>query len=281
MKLGMHMATAGNLVGTPARAQQMGAETIQIFASNPRGWRPTVYAADKAAAFRAACAESGIDPVWFHMIYLVSYGTPDEEQRQKSITAMSQTLATADLLGAKGVVTHMGSHKGLGFDQALGRITESYTRALEDSEDSLLIMENSAGGGGNIGNSLQELAAMLDAMKGHPRMAVCIDTAHALTSGYEIRTPDGLDKFLAEFDSLIGLDRLVVMHLNDSKADLGTHIDRHENVGDGFIGNDGLRGIINHPKLATVSGVIEVPGMDGKSGPDQENMDRLKALRSA
>jgi deoxyribonuclease-4 len=161
---------------------------------------------------------------------------------------MTQALSTADQLGVKGVVTHMGSHKGLGFDQALSRITDSYTRILENDGDSLLILENSAGAGGNIGNSLEELASMLDAMKGHSRMAVCIDTAHALASGYEIRTHDGLDKFLSDFERLIGLDRLVVMHLNDSKVDLDSKVDRHENIGDGFIGNDGFRVIVNHPK---------------------------------
>ncbi|HSX02648.1 MAG TPA: deoxyribonuclease IV [Candidatus Saccharimonadia bacterium] len=281
MRYGLHISTAGNLAGTPARARAMGAETIQIFASNPRGWKPTLYSAEQGQAFRAACTEAGIDPVWLHMTYLVSYGTPDEEARQKSITAMNQMLATADTLGARGVVTHMGSHKGLGFAQALGRLTDSYQRSLDGSEHSLLILENSAGAGGNIGNSLEELAAMLEAMKGHPRMAVCIDTAHALTSGYELRTAAGLDGFLADFDRLIGLDRLVVMHLNDSKADLGTHVDRHENIGDGFIGSEGFRLIVNHPKLRHVSGVLEVPGIDGKSGPDQANLDRLKALTTS
>jgi deoxyribonuclease-4 len=279
MKLGVHISTSGDLIGTPARAAAMGAETIQIFASNPRGWRPTKYTAKQAQAFRAAAAAAGIDPVWFHMIYLVSFGTPDEEQREKSILATQQTLAAADLLGAKGVITHMGSHKGLGFDQALERIKDSYTRALAESEKSLLIMEIAAGQGGAIGNSLEELAAQLDVMKGHPRMAVCIDTCHALSAGYELRTPDGLDDFLAKFDSLIGLDRLVVLHLNDSKNDLGAKLDRHENIGEGTIGLDGMQGI-NHPKLAGISGVLEVPGMDGKSGPDKENMDRLKALRA-
>jgi deoxyribonuclease-4 len=277
MKLGLHISTAGNLAGTPARAREMGADTIQIFASNPRGWRPTHYDEAGAKAFRDACAASKIDPAWIHMIYLVSYSTPDDEQRNKSIVAMREMLDTADRLGVKGVVTHMGSHKGLGFEQALGRITDSYTKVLEGGKDSLLILENSAGAGGNIGNSLEELAAMIDAMKGHERMAICIDTAHALTSGYEIRTKEGLDDFLGQFDRLIGLDRLVVMHLNDSKADIGSHIDRHENIGDGYIGLDGFRNIVNHPKLAHVSGVMEVPGLEGK-GPDAANLERLRKL---
>ncbi len=280
MRLGLHIATAGNIVGAPARAREMGAETIQVFASNPRGWRPTNYTEKQAVDFRTACAQAEIEPTWAHMIYLVSYGTPDDEQRTKSTTALSHTLASADLLGLKGVVTHMGSHKGLGLDQALQRMSESIQPALDSSNTTLLLFENSAGAGGNIGNSLQELAQILDALKGHPRLGICIDTAHALTSGYEIRTPDGLDAFLAEFDQTIGLDRLALMHLNDSKADLGTHVDRHENIGFGFIGDEAMARIINHPRLAHISGVMEVPGMDGKSGPDQPNMEKLLSLRS-
>src|ERR1019366_2313189 len=163
-----------------------------------------------AKAFRDACVAAGINPVWIHMIYLVSYGNADEEQRQKSIIAMHDR------------------------------------QIMEGGKNSLLLLENSAGAGGNIGNSLEELAAMLDGMKGHKRMGICIDTAHALTSGYEIRTPEGLNDFLTKFDRLIGLDRLQVMHLNDSKADIDSHVDRHENIGDGFIGLETFRAIINH-----------------------------------
>jgi deoxyribonuclease-4 len=277
MKLGLHISTAGNISAAPQRAADMGAETIQIFAANPRGWRPTTYTSEVAGAFRAATLAASIDPVWIHMIYLVSYGTNDDEQRLKSIEAMSQGLITADQLGAKGVVTHMGSHKGAGFDQALERITDSYSRILETDGESLFIMENSAGAGGNIGNTLEEIAAMIDAMKGHKRLAVCIDTAHALARGYELRTSEGIDDFLVRFDDLIGLDRLAVMHLNDSKVDFGARVDRHENIGDGFIGLEGFRHIINHPKLAHVSGVLEVPGLTG-DGPDKANLDRLKNL---
>jgi deoxyribonuclease-4 len=276
----MHIATAGNIIGAPARAAAMGAETIQVFASNPRGWRPTNYTSEQASAFKSAATESNINPIWMHMIYLVSYGTPDDELRGKSVTAMRAALANADLLGVHGVVTHMGSHKGLGFHQAVDRTVDSITQALDASERSLFILENSAGQGGTMGNSLEELAAIIDGMKGHPRLAVCIDTCHALAAGYEIRTAEGLDGFLADFDRLIGLNRLVCMHLNDSKADLGSHLDRHENIGYGHIGDEGFRRIINHPKLAHASGLLEVPGMDGKSGPDEANMHRLLNLRA-
>jgi deoxyribonuclease IV len=282
MRLGLHIATAGNVLTAPKRARDMGAETIQLFASNPRGWRPSVYSLDQGKAFQQACETESIHPIWFHMIYLVSYGTPDDSLREKSVTALTQTLASAEILGAKGVVTHMGSHKGLGTAQALERLTESLNQSLDQSPGSSFVcLENSAGGGGNIGNSLEELATILDAMKGHSRLAICIDTAHALTSGYEIRTASGLDQFLSDFKRLIGLDRLVVMHLNDSKADIGTHVDRHENIGHGYISDEAMARIINHPLLQNISGVLEVPGIDGKSGPDRENMQRLLSLRTA
>jgi deoxyribonuclease-4 len=280
MRLGLHIATQGNLVATPARARALGAETIQVFASNPRGWKPTAYTDTQGGDFKAACKAANIDPVWAHMIYLVSYGTEKDELREKSVIALGQTLEAADILGISGVVTHLGSHKGLGFDQALERLKQSFISVLEQDHNSLILMENSAGAGGNIGNSLEELAAILDALKGHKQMGICIDTAHALTSGYEIRTQEGLDAFLTKFDRLIGLDRLVLMHLNDSKADIDTHVDRHENIGDGFLDTETFRHIINHPLLQNISGVLEVPGVDGKSGPDKPNMDRLLSLRT-
>jgi deoxyribonuclease-4 len=258
----------------------MGAETIQVFTSNPRGWKPTTYTDTQGGGFKVACKEAEINPVWAHMIYLVSYGTENDELREKSVLALGQTLDAADILGISGVVTHLGSHKGLGFDQALERLTASFNRVLEQGHNSLVLMENSAGAGGNIGNSLEELAAILDALKGHKKMGICIDTAHALTSGYEIRTQEGLEAFLTKFDRLIGLDRLALMHLNDSKADIDTHVDRHENIGDGFLGIESFRHIINHRRLQNVSGVLEVPGIDGKSGPDKPNMDRLLSLRA-
>ncbi len=276
MKYGLHISTAGNLATTPERAREMTADCMQIFAGNPRGWRPTFYTDDQAAAFREACKDSDM-PTFIHMLYLVSYGSGDEELRRKSIIAMTQMLATADQLGCRGVVTHLGSHKGLGLDQALERLCSGLLETLKDSKDSWLILENSAGAGGNIGNSLDELKQIIDGMGGHPRVKVCLDTAHTLTSGYEIRTKAGFDAFIKEFDAKIGLDRLVCMHLNDSKADLGAHIDRHENIGDGFIGNDGFKVIINHPKLRDVPGMLEVPGLEGK-GPDKANLDRLRAL---
>ncbi len=277
MKLGLHSATAGDLLGTPARAAAMGAEVLQIFISNPRGWNVTTCPPEQGEAFQAACREAGISDVFAHMIYLVSYGSPDDEMRRKTVKAMQATLAGADILGIRGVVTHLGSHKGQGLDQALMRIRDSLMQVLEPQNEAWVILENSAGSGGNMGNSLEELEAILTACDRHPRLKICLDTAHLLGSGYDVRTPVGWNDFIEKFDSLIGLDRLACMHLNDSKADLGSKVDRHENIGDGYYGQGGMRHILTDPRLADVPGILEVPGIDGK-GPDAENIRRLREL---
>jgi deoxyribonuclease-4 len=242
-------------------------------------WKPARYTAEQGSAFRAACVQERINPVFIHNIYLVSFGTDDPELLEKGIAATRNQLEAADTLGAVGVITHMGSHKGAGFEQALPRTAEAIGQCLEGDARAQLILENSAGAGGNIGNSLEEIAAIITALGRPPRLAVCIDTAHALAAGYEIRTPAGFSGFLDDFDRLIGLERLAVMHLNDSKVDLGTNRDRHENIGDGFIGAEGFRVILNDPRLRDTPGLLEVPGLDGNSGPDAGNLARLRELQ--
>lgn len=279
MLYGAHVATAGKFLTTPQRAAEMGANTLQIFASNPRGWRPTVYTPDEGAQFQQACQEAGIQKTFIHMIYLTSYGTPNEELRDKSITALRHTLKMGDLLGVAGVVTHLGSHKGLGLEQALERLADGLMKSLSDSQDCLVLIENSAGAGGNIGSSIDELAQILHATDDHNRVKVCLDTAHLFASGYNIRTPQGWDELVNEVDAKIGWDKVVVLHCNDSKVDLGAKVDRHENIGHGFIGEDGFRAILTHPKLknSDLPLILEVPGMDG-TGPDKANLDKLKLL---
>lgn len=274
MKYGLHISTAGSIVKTPARAREMTADVMQIFASNPRGWRPTIYSDSDAAAFRAACQEAKM-PTFIHMIYLVNFGGPDDELRQKSITALKQTLVSSDALSCEGVITHLGSHKGLEIEAALDRVCGALTEAMAGTK-SRMIIEIAAGSGAIIGDTLDEIAYIIKKLN-DSRLAVCIDTAHTLASGYEIRTQGGLDRFLDEFDQKIGLNRLVAMHLNDSKVDLGAKVDRHENIGDGYIGSDGFKVILNHPKLKDVPGMLEVPGLEDK-GPDKANLDRLRAL---
>jgi deoxyribonuclease-4 len=276
MKYGVHISTAGNLPGTPARAQAMGAEVLQFFAGSPRTFKQPNYDDKLAAEFREAAASINM-PTYIHMMYLTAYGTPDDGLRAKSVEAATQTMVNAEKLGVKGVVTHMGSHKGLGLGSVMKLMVESLRQVIEPVKNSKLLLEISAGSGGNIGNSLEELAAIYEAMGRDERLGFCLDTCHLLAAGYEIRTKEGWDKVLNDFDRLIGLDRLPILHLNDSKFDLDAKRDRHENIGQGFIGDKGFEVILNHPKLKDKVSVLEVPGLDGK-GPDKPNLEKLHAL---
>jgi deoxyribonuclease-4 len=277
MKFGLHISTAGDLAGTPARARAMGADVIQIFAGSPRTWRQTVYSPDRAKAFRDACGAARVSSVFIHMLYLVAYGTANEELRQKSIIAMRDMLGVADQLGAVGVITHMGSHSGLEFAEAARRVADALTRTFDQSQHSYLILENSAGAGSVIGDTLEELATIYEYMGQPKRVKFCLDTCHLLASGYEVRQPDSWHRLLDDFDRLIGLEHLVALHLNDSKGEINTKLDRHENIGDGTIGYAGFKHIVNDPRLKDLPGMLEVPGI-GDQGPDKENLDRLKAL---
>ena len=186
-------------------------------------------------------------------------------------------LQTGDLLNAAGVVTHVGSHMGDGLDQALPRIEAAISDALAASDTVPLLLENSAGSGGNIGSSFEELGAILRACGNHERIKLCVDTAHAFASGYHVETAEGFDAMLAEIDENLGLDRLAAFHLNDSKVPFDSHKDRHENIGEGYIGLEAFRYIVNHRALAGIPAVLEVPGFDDK-GPDQANMDIVRGL---
>ncbi len=276
MRFGMHLSTAGDLAGTPTRAKAMGADVLQIFAGSPRTWRQTVYSEEKAAGFRDACKKEGME-AFIHMLYLVAYGTANDELRQKSITAMRDMLGVADQLGVTGVVTHMGSHSGLEFSEAATKVADALNQALEGGKNSYLILENAAGQGSVIGDTFEELAEIYEKMGKPKRVKFCLDTCHLFASGYDVRTTDEWDKLLEKFDKLIGLEQLVCLHLNDSKGELNSHLDRHENIGDGKIGKTGFAALVNHPKMKDMPGMMEVPGLDD-NGPDKANLDRLKAL---
>lgn len=276
MKYGVHISTAGNLPGTPARAKAMGAEVLQFFAGSPRTFKQPDYDEKLAISFKEAAAEINM-PTYIHMMYLTAYGTPDEAMRLKSIEAATQTMKNAEKLGVAGVVTHMGSHKGLGLSEVMNKLTDSLGRVLEPVKESKLLLEISAGSGGNVGNSIEELAEIYNAMGKDERIGFCLDTCHMFAGGYEVHTEAGWDAALTKFDKLIGLDKLPVLHLNDSKTELGAKRDRHENIGQGFIGEDGFRAILGNPKIKDKHGVLEVPGLDGK-GPDKPNLDKLREL---
>lgn len=276
MKYGVHISTKGDLAGTPARAKAMGAEALQFFAGSPRTFSTPTYSDEIAEAFKSACSDNDM-PTYVHMMYLTAYGTPDTALREKSVAAARQTMVNAEKLGVKAVVTHMGSHKGAGLQAVMDVLVESLMQVVEPIKSSQLLLEIAAGQGGSIGNSIEELAAIYNAAGRDERIGFCLDTCHMLAGGYEVRTDDGWNDALDQFDRLIGLDKMPVLHLNDSMTDLNSKRDRHENIGQGHIGDDGFRVILNNSRVKDLVGILEVPGLDRK-GPDKANLDKLRQL---
>ena len=278
MKIGAHVSSSGSIEKSLDRACVINAETIQLFASAPQSWRPSSYNDETTRAFRQRAQECGIGPIFLHAIYLINLASESPENLSRSIGSLKLSLKAGSEIGARGAIFHVGSHKGAGFAQVLPQIIDAMTNILDDTPaDSWLIVENSAGMGGSIGSHFAEIGAILEAVDSE-RVKVCLDTCHMLAAGYEVRTPVGLDETMTEFDREVGLAKLVAVHANDSKVDLGGGLDRHENIGEGYIGLDGFETIIGHPAFADQPLILEVPGFD-KSGPDARNIELLRAIR--
>ena len=283
LQVGAHVSSAGGIWTAIDRAVGIEAEAIQIFPSAPQNWRPTNHTPEGFQRFREAHAAAGLGEVWAHCIYLVNLAAESKEQLEKSIAAAVNALSVADQAGARGVVLHTGSHKGAGLEAALAQVAGAVERVLEEAPgDTVLALENAAGHGGTIGRDFGELGTVLRAVAS-PRLQVCVDTCHAFAGGYNLADPDGVQAMLAEFDSEIGLQNLAVWHLNDSKMGLGDQRDRHENIGDGRIGSEGLRvwldAIRRVPEISANAMLLEVPGF-ADAGPDLENVRRMKAIRA-
>ena len=272
------MSTAGGLSKAIDRAQAIGAEAIQIFASSPRGWAFKPISEEQVTAFRDKSEEAGISPSFLHGIYLVNIGgQPDLVQ--KSIQSLADHMTAAEQIGAAGVIFHGGSHLGVGFDAILDQAAAALRDVLvRSSSDVWLIIENSAGMGSHIGASFQEIGRLMEAVDS-PQLMVCLDTEHSFAAGYNLADPESIDSVMEEFDREIGLSRLVAVHANDAKVEYGSGIDRHENIGEGYVGLGGFEVIMGHPAFQGVPFLLEVPGVD-KKGPDKENVDRLKAIRA-
>jgi len=280
MELGAHVRTAGGVDKAVDRAEEMGAETIQVFSGAPQAWRRKNYKKEEVEAFKARLKETGIGPVFIHGLYLMNFGTDNPDLLKKSQEALVAEMNSASLIGARGVIFHLGSHKGAGYEARVGQVIDQCRQVLESTpDDAWLILENAAGQGGAIGSKFAELGRIAKEV-GSDRVKVCLDTQHTFAAGYDVKTRKGLDATMAEFDKDIGLDRLAAVHANDSKIELGGGRDRHENIGEGFIGRDGFENLLSHSTFADVPFLLEVPGFDD-SGPDKANVDILKELRAA
>jgi deoxyribonuclease IV len=273
VRLGAHVS--GGLKGVAAKARTLGCEAVQVFASSPQMWRPPAHKPDDCDAFRSTCDGAGLAPVAIHAIYLVNPASENPELRQKTEQSLIATLRIADLLGARMVITHLGSAQASERAGAVERACEVFARVLEAHDgEAKLLFETSAGAGATLGGTFEELGAMIRRLGAPPNLGACIDTAHIFTAGYDLRTAEDLERTLEQFDHHVGLDKLGAIHLNDSKAPFGSNRDRHENLGDGQIGLEALARFVCHTALGDRPIFLEVPGYS-KDGPDRPNMERL------
>lgn len=277
MLLGAHCS--GGIKGAVGHAAEIGADAVQLFAQSPRMWRFPAHAEEDLARFRAQRDEAGIGSVLVHALYLCNLATPDETIYGKSLETMLATVDAAVAIEADGVVFHVGSHLGAGLDAGLERCVPALREVLERCTGrTWLLLENSAGAGGTIGRSLEELGRLVDALDGHPRLGVCLDSCHLYVSGIDVGDPETMAATLAELDERIGLDRLRALHVNDAAAALGSNRDRHANVLEGELG-ERLGAFLAHPAVQGLPAVMETPGPEGK-GPDAAEMQKLRDLHA-
>jgi len=276
--LGAHCS--GGIKKALERAHELGADSLQLFVQSPRAWRFPEHDPADLAAFRERRQELGIGSAVVHALYLVNLASPDDEFYEKSVATMSSTMDAASAIEADGVIFHVGSHLGAGFEAGLRRVVPAMKRILDHSSDTTwLLMENSAGAGGTIGRSLEELAVLFESCGRHERLGICLDSCHLWVSGYDVTDRAALDGLLADLDAQIGLERVRALHINDADAPLGSNRDRHANILEGELGKR-LGVFLGHPAFQALPAVMEVPGPDGH-GVDADEMRKLRKLHAA
>jgi deoxyribonuclease IV len=275
--IGAHVSPAGGLPKAIERGLERDCRAIQIFNQSPRMWRPSVYSEQDVAAFREAMAASQIDAVLIHAVYLLNCASEDPEIREKSLVSLTHSLRVGYDIGAAGVVLHPGSAKTGDVSEALARASKTIREALADSEGCPLHLENTAGAGGTLGRSIDELAALLEAAGDDERLGLCLDSCHLFASGYDIRTYAGMDELTTEIAEKVGLQRVGSLHLNDSQTPLGSNRDRHANIGAGELGESGCTAFLSAPSFQDLPCVLETPG-ENRSGPTCEEIQLAMAL---
>jgi deoxyribonuclease-4 len=278
MLIGAHVSPAGGPAKAVQRGAERGANAIQIFNQNPRAWKPRTYSDEEISAFQEAMAASAVDVLLIHAVYLLNCASDDPVIRANSLRSLVASLRAGAALGAHAVVLHPGSAKTGDVDAAIARAGEVIAEALAESEICPLHLENTAGAGGTLGRSFDELAALMEAAGGDRRLGLCLDSCHLLASGFDVRTAEGLATVLDEFDEIVGGDRLGSLHLNDSQTPLGSNRDRHANVGKGELGEEGCAVFLSEPRFDALPCVLETPGPD-RSGPSADELALARALR--
>jgi deoxyribonuclease-4 len=279
VQFGGHVSSAGGIDKAIDRIVAIGGDCVQVFTQSPRMWRPTSHEPEAIERFKARRAEAGVGGVACHALYLCNLAAPDDEIYRKSVATMCATVDVACAIEADAVIFHVGSHLGAGLDAGLDRVVAAMEQILERCRGGTwLVMESSAGAGGTIGRSLDELARLLHALGGHPRLGVCLDSCHLYVSGYDVTQPSVVDALVGEVEESVGLERLRALHVNDSAAPLGSNRDRHANILEGELG-EGLGAFLAHPKFQHLPAYAETPGKD-KKGPDADEIRKLRELHA-
>lgn len=277
MKLGVHVSIAGKIYEAVDRAKELGCDTMQIFSRSPREWRAVKLSSEDIKEFRLRRQKAKIEPLFIHVPYLANLASPYIKLFENSIRYYIEYLKEAESLGAEYLVSHMGSHKKSGENSGLKRITRAINIIFRETKGFrvVLLLENTSGSGSWLGYKFEHAKRIIENIREQKRIGICFDTCHGFSAGYNIATKEGLNKTLDEMDKLVGLDRLKMVHLNDSKDKLGSRHDRHEHIGKGRIGLGGLRRIISHPELKNLPFILETP----KKSLDDDVMN-LKVVRS-
>ena len=259
------------------RARTRRCETIQIFSRNPRGWVSIPLDQRDVTIFKEEVKEAGISPLFVHLPYLVNLATRQSDSYERSLSLLADDLRRAETLSAPYLIMHMGSRLASDEQEAVTTLAKSINRVFQEVENQIvLLLENTSGQGTQIGWRFEEIGAVIERVENKSRIGVCFDTAHAFGAGYDISTRRGLDATLIELDRFVGLEKLFLVHLNDTKVPLGSGRDRHWHIGKGLIGIEGFRNIVNHPRVSHLPGIMETPRK--KDHEDLENMAVIQSL---
>ena len=279
MKLGAHESIAGGLDRAFLRAREVGCDAVQLFVKSNRQWKAKPLTDDDVERFRQRQADTQIEPAVAHAAYLLNLASPKEDLWTRSRDALLVELERCERLGIRGLVLHPGSHMGSGEEAGLARVAQALgeAHARTPGYKSRILLETMAGQGTNLGYRFEHLAWLLANTPQGERLGTCFDTCHVFAAGYELRTPEGYAETMQQFDEIVGLDTLGVLHLNDSKADLDSRKDRHAHIGEGVLGLEAFRLVLNDPRLQHLAGLLETPKSDDLH-EDRENLERLRSL---
>ena len=279
-KLGAHISSAGGVFNVPKRGQDIGCTTIQMFTRNQTRWHSKPLSADEITKFHQAVEKTGIRPIVAHDSYLINLGSPENSKWKQSREAFDDEIRRAEELGIDYLVFHPGAHMNAGEAYGLGRISDALNLALDQTPEFRIqiLIETTAGQGSALGYRFEHLAELIDKVEDKGRMGVCLDTCHVFAAGYELRSPEGYKQTIEDFDRIVGLEMLKVLHVNDSKKDFASRVDRHADIGEGYIGMPGFFNLLHDERLRRLPMILETPGPETQY---TKNLGTLRRILSA